>query len=257
MSRGHALIVDDSSTARIMLSRLLERADLTTSSVASAEEAFPLLAKNSFDIIFLDHLLPGMNGFEALKKLKGQPETKGIPVFMYTSQNAERYRREAKTLGAAGVVGKQIDRAQLLRTLDGILDSAALTEPAAELSATSPAPWLADVSQQSANSLFGRMSTLEVAFEENDEELTSLRHSVSALQKQFHEELHSQRAKLRMISFASFASVVLLLSLVVWQSRHLSQLEDHVSQLEDQVDEQMSLLHRIVAGMVELIEKEP
>src|SRR5690554_7860645 len=81
MPRGHALIIEDSSTARIILARLLERADISSKSVATAEEAFPVLQSDHFDIIFLDHMLPGMNGFQALEKLKSLPETRDIPVF--------------------------------------------------------------------------------------------------------------------------------------------------------------------------------
>ncbi|MEP6222774.1 response regulator, partial [Marinobacter sp.] len=92
MARGHALIVDDSSTARIILARLLERADLTTKGVASAEEGLAQLREQTFDLVFLDHLLPGMNGLEALDVIKADSELRHIPVFMYTSQSAERYR---------------------------------------------------------------------------------------------------------------------------------------------------------------------
>ncbi|WP_227664247.1 response regulator [Marinobacter salarius] len=85
MARGHALIVDDSSTARIILARLLERADLTTKGVASAEEGLTQLREEAFDLVFLDHLLPGMNGLEALDVIKADSELRHIPVFMYTS----------------------------------------------------------------------------------------------------------------------------------------------------------------------------
>ena len=121
MPRGNALIVDDSSTARIILARLLEKADLTSKGVGSAEEALSLVQHEHFDLIFLDHLLPGMNGFEALEKLKNQPESRDIPVFMYTSQNADRYLQDAKARGAAGVIGKQVERDQLIRMIDTIV----------------------------------------------------------------------------------------------------------------------------------------
>lgn len=249
MPRGHALIIDDSSTARIMLSRLLERADVTTRSVGSAEEAFPILQSEPFDIIFLDHLLPGMNGFDALRKLKSQAETKSIPVFMYTSQNAERYRQEARALGASGVVGKQIDRTRLLRTLDSILDSNPINEPAIEFSPLPPPQALTDDSLQNSRSLSGRMSTLEVAFEESDEELSSLRQEVIRLQQQLHEETRKQRTRLRVLGTASLAGMVLLLALFLWQS-------GHIAQMKVQIDEQMSLLQRIVGGVIELMERE-
>jgi len=121
MARGSALIVDDSSTARIILARLLERADIATQGVASAEDALKRLQTEQFDLIFLDHLLPGMDGFRALETLKTQPETRHIPVFMYTSQNAEKYLQDAKARGAAGVISKQIDRNKLLQIIEVIL----------------------------------------------------------------------------------------------------------------------------------------
>lgn len=58
MARAHALIIEDSSTARIILARLLERSDISSKGVATAEEAFSLLQHESYDVIFLDHLLP-------------------------------------------------------------------------------------------------------------------------------------------------------------------------------------------------------
>ncbi|SDW51147.1 response regulator [Marinobacter mobilis] len=249
MPRGHALIIDDSSTARIMLSRLLERADVTTRSVGSAEEAFPVLQSEPFDIIFLDHLLPGMNGFDALRKLKSQADTKNIPVFMYTSQNAERYRQEAKTLGASGVVGKQIDRARLLRTLDGILDSNPITEPPAEASPLPPPQPSTDDSQQSSRSLSGRMSTLEVAYEEIDDELSNLRQAVTRLQQQLHEDTGKQRTRFRVVAASSLAGFVLLLALFLSQS-------GHIEQMKVQINEQISQLQRVVGGVIELMEGE-
>ena len=81
MVRCHALIVDDSSTARIILARLLERADISTKGAASAEEAFTRLQNEPFDIIFLDHLLPGLDGFQALEKPQSPSKPRDKPGF--------------------------------------------------------------------------------------------------------------------------------------------------------------------------------
>ncbi|MDY6798147.1 MAG: response regulator, partial [Pseudomonadota bacterium] len=179
MARGRALIVDDSSTARIILARLLERADISTKGVASAEEAFTRLQNETFDIIFLDHLLPGMDGFQALEKLKSQSDTREIPVFMYTSQNAERYLQEAKARGAAGVIGKQVDREHLLKTIDAILTGTPEPEHSEALlrAVEEEPPGSMSPKTTSTRRITGRLATLEVAYEEVDEEIAHLRHA--------------------------------------------------------------------------------
>lgn len=171
MARGHALIVDDSSTARIILARLLERADLTTKGVASAEEGLTQLREEAFDLVFLDHLLPGMNGLEALDVIKADSELRHIPVFMYTSQSAERYRQDAKARGAAGVIGKQVDREQLLTTIEAILTDASTLPSLSPIDNTTGEL----IEQSYTRRLTGRLATLEIAYEETHDELRQLR----------------------------------------------------------------------------------
>lgn len=108
-----ALIVDDSATARIMLARVLTSMEIQSRQAKSGEEALKSLTQEQPDLIFLDHLMPGMDGFQTLRAIKSSPDTRSIPVIMYTSQNAPRYQEEARTLGAAGVITKQVDREQL------------------------------------------------------------------------------------------------------------------------------------------------
>ena len=107
-----ALIVDDSATARIMLARVLNSMEIESRQVKSGEEALQALTTDHPNLIFLDHLMPGMDGFQTLKALKSNPDTRNIPVIMYTSQSAPRYQEEARTLGASGVITKQVDRNQ-------------------------------------------------------------------------------------------------------------------------------------------------
>lgn len=250
MPRGHALIIEDSSTARIILSRLLERADLTTKGVATAEAAFPLLQNESFDIIFLDHLLPGMNGFQALEKLKSQSHTRDIPVFMYTSQSAERYIQEAKALGASGVIRKQVDREQLLRTLDAILTGTPEPEysQALTLAVENSAHFPAELQNQRAKGIFGRMATLEVAYEETDEEISALRQSIAAMQLQHQAELQRHRYWLRVVGMGAFTGIVLLAGLFLWQ-------ESSIARMSAQVNEQVSLIHRVIGGVIEFMDR--
>ena len=107
MSEKRALIVDDSRSARAFLGRILERHDLLVDMVESAEEAIEYLSHNQPDVIFMDHLMPGMDGLQAVKRIKSDSRTAMIPILMYTSQEGELYLSQARALGAIGVLPKQ------------------------------------------------------------------------------------------------------------------------------------------------------
>lgn len=117
MSAKRALIVDDSRSARVILGRMLEGFGLSSDSVESAEQAFEFLQNSRPDVIFMDHLMPGMDGFAAVKILKSNPETATIPVLMYTSQEGELYMGQARALGAVGVLPKTVKPVDLTRLL--------------------------------------------------------------------------------------------------------------------------------------------
>ncbi|GAA3952299.1 response regulator [Allohahella marinimesophila] len=121
MQAQSALIVDDSATARLMLARILKSMDISTRQARSGEEALQVAANNPPAMIFLDHLMPGLDGFETLKLLKQQRATADIPVVMYTSQNAAKYVEEAKALGAIGVITKQVERGDLFELVEKML----------------------------------------------------------------------------------------------------------------------------------------
>ncbi len=118
MSAKRALIVDDSRSARSFLTRILERYDLQVDGAASAEEAIDYLIRQRPDVIFLDHLMPGMDGFQALTAIKNDPRTATIPVMMYTSQEGELYLSQARALGAMGVLPKQTRPADVSHALE-------------------------------------------------------------------------------------------------------------------------------------------
>jgi CheY-like chemotaxis protein len=115
-----ALIVDDSRLARTVLSRLLEENGVASDTAESAEIALEYLRHSRPDVVFLDHNMPGIDGFEALDAIKKNPVTATIPVMMYTSEQGEVYVGQARALGALGVLPKTlqpVEVAQVLRTL--------------------------------------------------------------------------------------------------------------------------------------------
>ncbi len=112
-----ALIVDDSRSARALLKRLLENFGLNVHSVESAEQALTWLQSERPDVVFMDHLMPGMDGFAAVKVIKSDPQTASIPVVMYTSQEGELYLSQARALGAMGVLPKTLKSADVADVL--------------------------------------------------------------------------------------------------------------------------------------------
>ena len=106
--RKRALIVDDSKSARVVLSRMLEKYGIEVDMAESAEQAIQYLEHQRPDAIFMDHLMPGMDGLQAVKVIKADPRNATIPIMMYTSQEGELYVGQARALGAFGVLPKQV-----------------------------------------------------------------------------------------------------------------------------------------------------
>jgi CheY-like chemotaxis protein len=117
MSAKRALVVDDSKSARAFLSRILERHEITVDAAESAEAAIEYLARHKPDVTFMDHMMPGMDGFQAVQSIKNNPRTSAIPILMYTSQEGDLYLGQARALGAEGVLPKQIKQADVTRML--------------------------------------------------------------------------------------------------------------------------------------------
>ncbi|HXI49685.1 MAG TPA: response regulator [Steroidobacteraceae bacterium] len=133
MARKSALVVDDSKSARVILSRMLEKYDIEVDMAESAEQAIEYLKTNRPDAIFMDHLMPGMDGLQAVKAIKGNPQTAMIPIMMYTSQEGELYVGQARALGAMGVLPKQVrpvDVSKVLYELHLLPDRRDMSEPA-------------------------------------------------------------------------------------------------------------------------------
>jgi CheY-like chemotaxis protein len=115
-----ALVVDDSQVARHVLTKLLSANGIATDSAESAEIALDYLKHQRPDVIFMDHMMPGMDGFQALEAIKANPATATIPVMMYTSQAGELYVGQARALGAFGVLPKDLKPIEVNRVLKAL-----------------------------------------------------------------------------------------------------------------------------------------
>ncbi|UAW99655.1 response regulator [Halopseudomonas nanhaiensis] len=132
MSSKRVLIVDDSRSARHVLKRQLVQYGITVDEVESAEDGLQYLLYNKPHAIFMDHMMPGMDGLQAVRIIKGNPATGLIPIMMYTSKDGgEVYVGQARALGAVGVLPKEIKSVDLEAVLHSLhlLDDSPFEHP--------------------------------------------------------------------------------------------------------------------------------
>lgn len=105
-NRRRALVVDDSPIARHVLARLLKGTGLEVDVEESAEAALERLSGDLPDVVFMDHILPGMDGLEAVRNVRARPETRDLPIVMYTAQRSTEFAARAMLAGANDVFVK-------------------------------------------------------------------------------------------------------------------------------------------------------
>lgn len=108
------LIVDDSATERHMLKDLLTRAGYEVVSSETGEDAIRKAHQAKPDLILMDVVMPGLNGFQATRAISRDPETKSIPVIMCTSKSQETDKIWGLRQGARDYVVKPVDGKVLL-----------------------------------------------------------------------------------------------------------------------------------------------
>jgi CheY-like chemotaxis protein len=104
------LLVEDNPVNRRLAVFLLRAHGYEVREATTAQEALEMLEKERADLIVMDIQLPGMDGLEATKKLKQQPNTADIPVVAVTSYAMKGDREKALAAGCAGYVTKPIDK---------------------------------------------------------------------------------------------------------------------------------------------------
>lgn len=110
MAGKNILLVEDNAVNRRLAGFILRSQGYQVSEATSAQEAFEMLKTERPDLIVMDIQLPGKDGLEITKELKGQPETADIPVIAVTSYAMKGDREKALAAGCSGYVTKPIDK---------------------------------------------------------------------------------------------------------------------------------------------------
>ncbi len=251
VAQSNALVVDDSATSRLMLTKILNKMDIHCEQSSSGEDALAQLAWFHPDFIFLDHLMPGMDGFETLKMIKKNPETRNIPVIMYTSQHAHKYYEEATALGAAGVISKQIDRDKLYLLLNRLCMRSEEDIPVPTVYEEVHRSAQTSVDDTSIAKLLARISTLETAYEELHDEHRATRIKLAKNEAELEEYRVSQhQLAWPQVVMIIFLAVALFGTTFTWFSTQ------RIEQYYEQSLRQLTTMNQLVDEMVDLLESQ-
>jgi len=114
------LIVDDSPTERYFLTDILIKNGFSVSTAESGEEALLKIKADKPQLILMDVVMPGQNGFQITRAIARDPDTKDVPVIICTSKNQETDRIWGLRQGARDYLIKPIDPQELLAKIAGL-----------------------------------------------------------------------------------------------------------------------------------------
>jgi len=127
-----ALVVDDSKVGRLTMLRKLEPLGIRVDMAESGHQALESLAQSRPDLIFMDHMMPDMDGFEVTRRIKSSPATRDIPVIIVSGNDEADFIRQAREAGALDAIAKP----PATEVLEKLL--AALPKPSPEAAAGAP-----------------------------------------------------------------------------------------------------------------------
>ena len=114
------LIVDDSPTERHVLNDLLTKAGFEVVTSDNGEDAIVKSRQLKPDLILMDVVMPGLNGFQATRAISRDPETRAIPIILCTSKSQETDKIWGLRQGAPDYVVKPVDRDELLGKINAL-----------------------------------------------------------------------------------------------------------------------------------------
>ncbi len=118
---ARVLIVDDSPTETHVLKSILERNGYETLSAPNGEEGIETARQERPDLILMDVVMPGLNGYQATRRLSRDPVTSSIPVLIVTTKNQETDKVWGLRQGAKGYIVKPVSEHELMSKIKAVL----------------------------------------------------------------------------------------------------------------------------------------
>lgn len=120
---ARVLIVDDSPTEMRKLSSILSKNGYEILTASSGEEGVAVAKEELPDLVLMDVVMPGLNGFQATRQLSKDAKTSAIPVIIVTTKNQEADRVWGARQGARGYLCKPVEDALLMNTINDVLQA--------------------------------------------------------------------------------------------------------------------------------------
>lgn len=117
------LVIDDSPTIVALLKRMLQQNQLEVLEAFDAESGIEIARREIPDLIFLDIVLPGMDGFNALRTLRRDPITKHLPIIMISGNAQATEQFYVQRIGADDFMKKPFSRAEVFMRIEALLDA--------------------------------------------------------------------------------------------------------------------------------------
>ena len=114
------LIVDDSPTERYYLTAILERNGFTVTTAENGDDAMAKIKADRPELILMDVVMPGANGFQVTRAIAKDPELADVPIIICSTKNQETDRIWGLRQGARDYLVKPVDEAQLLARIAGL-----------------------------------------------------------------------------------------------------------------------------------------
>lgn len=115
------MIVDDSPTDTHLLKKILEKNGFSTVTAKDADEGLAVAKREKPDLILMDVVMPGLNGFQATRELTADPETAGIPVIIVTRKDQQVDRVWGMRQGARDYITKPVKEGVLVDLINEAL----------------------------------------------------------------------------------------------------------------------------------------
>lgn len=117
------LVVDDSPTEAYQISHILNKHGYEVVAAESGEAAVEMAREQVPDLVLMDIVMPGINGFQATRQLTKNPKTSEIPVIMVTTKNQQSDREWSRKQGARGYLVKPVPEKDLIDTITTVLSA--------------------------------------------------------------------------------------------------------------------------------------
>jgi len=116
------LVIEDNEDIALVVATTLKLRNYEVLTATDGVQGMKMAFSTAFDLIILDILLPELDGYQVLQKLKSNPQTENVPIALFSAHVNEQERRHALQAGAAAVLLKPFEPRQFIQEIGALLN---------------------------------------------------------------------------------------------------------------------------------------